>query len=103
MSIFTSIESGIEADFSGLGTFLKNLVSAEFSALLPIAQSAVANLTTEEAAALASGDTKNTGSILASVVKNTTAAAEAAGIGAGASTILAAVGAAVPAPAPAAS
>lgn len=74
--------------------FLATVVHSEVVALVPIAQTAIANLTVEEAAALAAGG-KDTGHVLASVVRDTATQAQAAGLNAATSSILTAVGAAV--------
>ena len=95
MKLFDSLEAWITTEaWPTIKTFMGGIVHSEVTVLAPIAQTAVANLTAEESAALLSGNTANTGHILAKVVSDTTAAAEAAGIQAGASSILTAVGAA---------
>lgn len=76
-----------------LETFVTGAVHTEVEVLTPIAQSAVAKLTQEEATALATGDTKDTGHILAKVVANTASQAEGASI----NSVLMAVGASLPA------
>lgn len=91
MSFWTSLESIYKADIE---PFLSGIVHSEVAALAPIATQAVSSLATEEVAALASGG-KTTGNVLANVVKSTAAAAEAAGINAASSSILAAVGTAI--------
>lgn len=96
MSIFTSLEASAKADLAGVESFLEDLVAADFKAVFPIAQTEVASLVAAETVAVASGDTKNTGTILAAAVKNTEASVIAAGITTTSSTILAAVGAALP-------
>ena len=75
-------------------TFLGGLVHSEVAAVAPIAQQAVAELTAEEATAIATGDSKDTGHILAKVVASTTQKMQVAGISAAAPAVLAAVGAA---------
>jgi hypothetical protein len=75
-----------------LESFVTGAVHTEVAALTPIAQNAVAQLTTEEATALATGDTKDTGHILAKVVAGVAAQAEAESI----NSVLMAVGAAIP-------
>jgi len=74
--------------------FLGGVVHDEVAAATPIVESTVAQLTTEEAAAIASGNTANTGHILASVVNNAKSALVAASINVGTSSLLTAVGAA---------
>jgi len=92
----------LKAWFSGtalpaLEKFVTGAVHTEVSVLQPIAENAVANLTTEEAAAITTGDTKDTGHILAKVVADTAAQAENASI----NSVLIAVGNALPAKTPA--
>jgi hypothetical protein len=77
-----------------LSSFLDGFVHSEITAVAPIAQQAVANLTAAEAEALATGNNANTGHILAKVVSDTTKQLSVAGITAGAPSILAAIGAA---------
>lgn len=74
--------------------FMKPVVHDEIAALTPIAEAAVANLMVQEAQALATGNAKNTGHILAAVVTKTEAAATAAGLSVGTNSLLVAVGAA---------
>lgn len=76
-----------------LEDFIFGAVHTEVATLAPIAQAAVADLATEEANALATGDTKDTGHILAKVVAATAAQAENASI----NSVLIAVGSALPA------
>jgi len=76
-------------------SWLLPVVETEVQTILPIATNAVSTLTTEESAALASGDLKNTGKILATVVKNAADQAAAQGLSVGAPALLTAVGHAV--------
>lgn len=71
--------------------FFTSFAESEVQALEPIAATQLTNLETGEIAALAAGG-KDTGHVLAKVVSNTIAAAEIAGISAGASSVLVAVG-----------
>lgn len=91
MSFWTSLQNIFKADIE---PFLDGVIHSEVIALAPIAQAAVTNLTVSEVAALAAGG-KDTGHVLAQVVKDTAVKAEAAGITAASSSILAAVGTAV--------
>ncbi len=93
--ILQEIEQGAEA----LLTDIENLFEAEVVALAPVAQNAIATLATQELVDLTTpGGTKNTGKTLATVVSSTVSAAEAAGIQAGATSILTAINKAIPAP-----
>lgn len=97
MKFITSLEDWFTHSlWPQVSSFLKGAAQSEVAAVAPIAEQAIANLTVQETAALASGNTANTGHILAAVVRNTTAAAEVAGIKAGANSILVAVGAKLP-------
>jgi len=91
LAFIQSLEDWYSADVL---PFFKSFVATEAKALAPIATQAVARLATEEVAALAAGG-KDTGHVLAKVVSDTATQAEAAGIQAGSSSILAAVGNAV--------
>lgn len=100
MSFFDNVGSWFShSAWPTLHTFLNGLVHDEVAAVAPIARAAVTRLTTEEIAALTSGNSANTGHILAAVVRDTSAEVQAAGIKAGSNSIMVAVGAALPAPA----
>ena len=73
------------------GSFLKT----EVTAIAPLAEQAITELPTEEAAALATGDGKDTGHILAAVIQNTTAKMAQASLSAAPASVAGAVGAAV--------
>ena len=73
-------------------TFVESFFTNEAATLAPIAENAVANLAVSEAEAIATGDSKDTGHILATVTNQTIQAAEVAGIKAAAPSIAVAVG-----------
>lgn len=79
-SVWDSIKDEAKADLVGLEGFLKNLFVADFNAVLPVATQTGA----AELEALAAGDNKDTGHILAAGVAN----AEKAAIQTGVSTTL---------------
>lgn len=100
MTFFDNIGSWFTHDaWPTLHTFLNGLVHDEVAAVAPIAQAAVARVVAAEANAIATGDSKDTGHILAAAVRETTNDLRNAGIKAGSNSILTAVGAAMPAPA----
>lgn len=95
MSLFSNLEDWFShSAWPTVKSFLSGLVHDEVAAVAPIAKQAVAELTAEEATAIATGDSKDTGHILARVVANTTQKMQVAGISAAAPSVLAAVGAA---------
>lgn len=101
MDFLTNLESWVtHSAWPTIKTFFGGVVASEVAAVQPLATQAVAELTAEEAAAVVSGNTANTGHILAAIVKNTTQKMEAAAVTAGANSILTAVGAAVAATKP---
>ena len=89
-----SFKSWIASLGSDVESWFEGAVESEATALAPIAEAAVSNLAVDEAQALATGNSANTGHILAAVMKTTAQQAEIAGITAAAPAILAAVGAA---------
>ena|SRR5580692_12444718 len=78
-----------------LEAFLGSFVQSEVNDVTPLAEQAVAELTTEEAAALTTGNAANTGHILAAVVASTATKAAAASLTASPASLAGAVGAAV--------
>lgn len=95
MSLFSSIEDwASHTAWPTIKTFFGGLVKDEVAAVAPLANQAIAELAAEEATAIATGDAKDTGHILAKVVANTTQKMQVAGISAAAPSVLAAVGAA---------
>ena len=72
-------------------SWLLPVVETEVSTVLPIATKAVNDLAQNEVNAIATGDAKDTGHILAKAVQNTTTELAAAGISAGAPAVLTAV------------
>lgn len=100
MSLFSNLEDWFShSAWPTVKTFLGGLVHDEVAAIAPIAQRKVAELTAAEATAIATGDAKDTGHILAQLVRDTTQEMQVAGISAAAPSVLAAVGAAVQKPA----
>lgn len=100
MDFFSNFKSWLtHSAWPTIETFLGGVVHDEVAAVAPIAQSAVNELAAEEATALATGDAKNTGHILAVVVRNTTQKMQIAGISAAAPSVLAAIGGSLPKPA----
>ena len=92
---FAAFEGWAEEELAIVGKFLGGVVKSEVAAVTPVAEAQVANLAEQEAVAVATGNSSQTGHILASVTSQTVQALEVAGITAGASSIAAAVGAAV--------
>lgn len=76
-------------------SWLLPVVETEVSTVMPIATKAVNDLAQNEVNAIATGDAKDTGHILAKAVQNTTNQMAAAGISAGAPAVLTAVAHAV--------
>lgn len=75
--------------------FFGSLIKSETATIAPIAQQSFDELATAEATALATGDAKDTGHILAGVVASTTAKMATAGISASPASVAIAVGAVV--------
>lgn len=78
-----------------LEAFVGSFAKSEVTAITPLAQESIAELTAAEAAAMATGDAKDTGHILASVVSSTSAKLAVAGLTASNASLAGAVGAAV--------
>lgn len=93
MSIFSDIESFITTK---AWPFLKNIgksvVQAEITNLTPIATTLVADAEQDIVTAAASGSLSSLGGVLGALVAKTATQAEAAGITAGATSLLSAVG-----------
>lgn len=97
MKFFTNLKTWFaHSAWPGIESFLGGMVHSEVEALAPIARDAVAQLSEKEAAALASGHAADMGAVLKDVVNTTVTAAANAGMEAGAHSVLAAVGAALP-------
>lgn len=95
MKFFDNLESWFNhSAFPALKLFLGGVVHDEVAAATPIVQATVAKLTVEEATALATGNSANTGHILAAVVRDASAQLKAASISVGSNSLLTAVGAA---------
>lgn len=88
MSFLTSLKNFGDHALSFFESFFAN----EWAALMPIAENAVSNLAAAEANAIATGNAKDTGHILAAVTKQTIQDAEVAGITAAAPSVAMAVG-----------
>lgn len=98
MSFFSNLKTwAVHTAWPTIESFLGKVTSDGLAAAAPFAAEAVSELTTQEAAALASGNTAEAGHILANVVKSTTGKVAAAELNVGTHDILAAVGAAIPA------
>ncbi len=70
-SVWDAIKEDAKEDLSGLESFLSNLFVQDFNAVLPEATATAA----AELTAIATGDNKDTGHILAAGVRNAEAAA----------------------------
>lgn len=78
-----------------LESFIGSFAKSEVQAVAPLAEQSLSELTTEEAAALATGNAANTGHILASVVAATATKVAQAGLTVAPASVVGAVGAAV--------
>jgi hypothetical protein len=91
--MFANLEAWITGSaWPTIKSFFGGVVHDEVAAVTPLAQTAVANLATEEATALTSGNTAEAGDILAKVVGDTASAAKNASIQVGVQSLLTAVG-----------
>lgn len=92
MSFLTTLEGWGTSLLSHAETFLLGVGQEGFAEAEPIVEGAVANLSVEEATALATGDAKDTGHILAKVTSDATTQLKAAGIKLASNTLLTLVG-----------
>lgn len=92
-------KSSIWAQLVGWGedveAFLGSFAKSEVTVIAPMAEQSIAELATEEAATLATGNAANTGHIMASVITSTASKIAQAGLNASPASLAGAVGAAV--------